>query len=235
MAQRILAGYHKKPFAYASKPFALRGLVKCADERCGCTVTPETHKEHNYYSCTNGKRIHAERIYVKEEDLLAPIKEEIAKLQMPEEEIDKLVKDLKEINKSKNEFYFSSLADLRKEHDQIEKRISGSYDLLVDGSITKDMFNSKLKEYKEKQSGLEAQMAQYTNADESFYLNVNMLLHVVKKASQVFEGSEPTTKRQILNFLLQNCQLDGKKLSFTLKAPFLGVLQSNSFVTKLRR
>ena len=95
LAQRILAGYHKKPFAYASKPFALRGLVKCADERCGCTVTPETHKEHNYYSCTNGKRIHAERIYVKEEDLLAPIKEEIAKLQMPEEEIDKLVKTSK--------------------------------------------------------------------------------------------------------------------------------------------
>jgi len=234
-AQRILAGYHKKPFAYASKPYALRGLVKCADEKCGCTITPETHKGHNYYSCTNGKKIHAERIYVKEEDLLAPIKETIAGLQMPEEEIDKLVNDLKAINKSKNEFYSCSLADLRKEHDQFEKRINASYDLLVDGSITKDMFNSKLKEYKEKQSGLEAQMAQYTNADESFYLNVNMLLHVIKKASQVFEGSEPTTKRQILNFLLQNCKLDGKNLSFTLKAPFLGVLQSNSFVTKLRR
>jgi len=46
------------------------------------------------------------------------------------------------------------------------------------------MFNIKLKEYKEKQSDLEAQMALYTEADESFYLNANILLHAVKKAQR---------------------------------------------------
>ena len=97
------------------------------------------------------------------------------------------------------------------------------------------MFNSKLKEYKEKQSELEAKMALYTNADESFYLNANMLLHVVKKASQVFEGSEPNTKRQILNFLLQNLTLEGKKLNFTLKTPFDRVLEANRCSTLLPR
>ncbi len=234
LAQRILDGYHKKPFAYASKPYAFRGLIKCADPACGCTITPETHKGHNYYSCTNGKRIHAERTYVREEDLLAPIKEVVAGLQMPEDKIEETVDKLKEINKAKNEFYFDSIADLRKEHDQLEKRISNSYDLLVDGSITKDMFNNKLKEYKEKQSELEAQTALYTNADESFYLNANMLLHAVKKASQVFEGSEPATKRQILNFLLQNLKLTGKKLNFELKTPFDRVLQANNCSTLLR-
>ena len=95
------------------------------------------------------------------------------------------------------------------------------------------MFNSKLKEYKEKQSGLEAQMALYTDADESFYMNANILLHAIKKASQVFEGSEPATQRQILNFLLQNLTLSGKKLSFTLKTPFDRVLEANRFVTGL--
>ena len=234
LAQQILAGYHKKPFAYASKLYAFRGLVKCADPACGCTITPETHKGHNYYSCTNGKKIHAERAYVREEDLLTPIEEVIAGLQMPDDKIDETVDKLKKINKAKNEFYFDSLAGLRKEHDQIEKRVSNSYDLLVDGSITTDIYNSKLKEYKEKQSELEAQMALYTTADESFYLNANVLLHVVKKASQVFEGSEPETKRQILNFLLQNLKLDGKKLSFELKTPFDRVLEANRCSTVLR-
>ncbi|MCX6724307.1 MAG: recombinase family protein [Candidatus Staskawiczbacteria bacterium] len=235
MCQRILAGYHKKPFAYASKPYAFRGLIKCADSACGCTITPETHKGHNYYSCTNGKKIHTERVYVKDEDLFDSVKETIAGLEMPEAKIKETVDKLKKINKAKNEFYFDSLAGLRKEHDQIEKRISNSYDLMADGSITKDMFNSKLKEYKEKQSGLEAQMALYTDADESFYMNANILLHAIKKASQVFEGSEPATQRQILNFLLQNLKLSGKKLSFTLKTPFDRVLEANRFVTGLRR
>jgi len=228
LAQRILTGYHKKPFAYASKPYAFRGLIKCADPACGCTITPETSKgQYRYYSCTNYKRVHEKRIYVKEEDLLSPIREVIAGLQMPDDKIDETVDKLKKINKAKNEFYFDSVAGLRKEHDQIEKRISNSYDLMADGSITKDMFNSKLKEYKEKQSELEAQMALYTNADESFYLNANMLLHAVKKASQVFEGSEPATQRQILNFLLRNLKLDGKKLNFELKTPFDRVLEAN--------
>jgi len=235
LAQQILAGYHKKPFAYASKPYAFRGLIKCADPACGCTITPETHKGHNYYSCTNGKKIHAERIYLKEDDLLSPIKKVIAGLQMPDEKIAETVDKLKKINKAKNEFYFDSIAGLRKEHDLFETRVSNSYDLLADGSITKDMFNSKLKEYKEKQSELEAKMALYTNADESFYLNANMLLHVVKKASQVFEGSEPNTKRQILNFLLQNLTLEGKKLNFTLKTPFDRVLEANRCSTLLPR
>lgn len=235
MCQQILAGYHKKPFAYASKPFAFRGLIKCADTACGCTITPETHKENNYYSCTNGRGIHDKRIYVNENDLFASIKKTIVGLQMPDEKIDETVDKLKEINKAKNEFYFDSVAGLRKEHDQIEKRISNSYDLLADSSITKEMFNSKLKEYKEKQSDLEAQMALYTQADESFYLNANILLHAIKKASQVFEGSEPATQRQILNFLLQNLTLSGKKLSFTLKTPFDRVLEANRFVTGLRR
>lgn len=234
MCQRILAGYHKKPFKYASKTYAFRGLIKCADPACGCTITPETHKGHNYYSCTNGKKIHSKRIYIKEEDLFAPIKKVIDGLQMPEDKIKETIDSLKKINKSKNEFYFNSITTLRKEHDQIEKRISNSYDLFVDGSITKEMFNSKLKEYKEKQSEIEVRMAQYTNADESFYLNANMLLHAVKKASQIFEGSEPATKRQILNFLLQNLKLDGKKLDFELKIPFNRVLDANRCSNLLR-
>ncbi|MDD5693123.1 MAG: recombinase family protein [Patescibacteria group bacterium] len=70
-AQAVSAGWHKKPFKYASKPFIFRGLIKCAE--CGCTITPETSKGLNYYSCTNYHKVHPKRLYVKEEELLAPI------------------------------------------------------------------------------------------------------------------------------------------------------------------
>lgn len=90
------------------------------------------------------------------------------------------------------------------------------------------MFNIKLKEYKERQLEIEAQLAQYTHADKDFYLNASMLLNLVKRAVSVFDGSEPATKRQILNFLLQNCILEGKNLKFELKNPFDGVLEANS-------
>ncbi len=228
--QQAMAGYHKKPFAYGSKPFALRGLVKCADKTCHCTITPEIHRGgHIYYSCTNYRKVHPKRIWIKEKDLLEPLKKAIAGLQMPENKIERTVAKLREINESKNKFYEDSITALRKEHDHIEKRISNLFDLLTDGVINKDMFAKKVKEYKDKQYELEEKMTHFTIADEDFYLNVNMFLHVVKKASIIFENSEPEVKRQILNFLLQNTELDGKKLIFKFKTPFDRVLEAKRF------
>ena len=220
--------YHKKPFAYGSKPFALKGLIKCADKNCGCVITGEMHKKkYVYYSCTNYKKVHSQRIWINEEKLMTPIKKVIAGLAMPEDKIQKTVEALRELNESKNKFYENAVANLRKEHDQIERRLNNLFDLLTDGTIDKDTFSKKVKEYKDKQFELEGKMKQYTIADEDFYLNANMLLHLVKRVSVVFENSEPDIKRQILNFLLQNSELDGKKLNFILKTPFDTVLKAN--------
>ncbi len=234
-AKQSMAGYHKKPFKYDSKPYSLKGLIKCADSACGCTITAETHRGHDYYSCTNSKRIHPERVYIREEDLLAPISKTIEELKMPEYKIEETIEQLKKLNKTKDEFYLNSITGLRKEHDQTKKRISNSFDLLADGSITNEIYNKKLKEYQEKLADLEIRMGQHTQADESFYMNAKTLLFILKKSCDVFKGSEPATKRQILNFLLQNITLDGKKLSFELKTPFNRVLEANTFITKLRR
>jgi len=233
--QKVRLGYHKKPFKYAGKPFILRGLVKCADEQCGCTITAEIHKNHSYYSCTNYKRIHQKRVYIREENLLSPINEALKNIRLSDKKIQEITDNLKKSEKSKSYFHKQSLATLRKEYDQIETRISNAFDLMADGSITKDMFNKKLKEYKEKQAGLETKMQSYTDADENFYLTANMTLNIAKMAYEIFQSSELEEKRQLLNFLLQNLKLQGKKLSFELKTPFDTVLQANKCSNLLRR
>ena len=96
------------------------------------------------------------------------------------------------------------------------------------------MFNNKLKEYKEKQAEIREEMGRYDQADEKFYLTANMVLNLAQKAEQIFESSEVSEKRQLLNFLLQNLKLQGKKLNFELKTPFDRVLQANKFVAGLR-
>ena len=96
------------------------------------------------------------------------------------------------------------------------------------------MFSKKLKEYKEKQAELEAKMQSYTDADENFYLTANMTLNLAKKAYEIFESSEISEKRQLLNFLLQNLKLQGKNLIFELKKPFDTVLQASKCSNLLR-
>jgi len=232
-AQEIRTGYHKKPFKYASKPFILRGMIKCAD--CGCTITPENAKGHTYYSCTNYHRLHKKRIYIREEALLTPIYETLKNIQLPDEKIKEITEDLRKSNQAKNHFHKQSLNVLRQEYDQIENRISKMFDLrLDDSSITKDMFNKKLKEYKEKQSELNEKIQKYTDADENYYIIANTVLNLAKRAYEIFQSSEVLEKRQLLNFLLQNLELKGRKLMFKLKTPFDTVLQANKCSSMLR-
>ena len=86
--------------------------------------------------------------------------------------------------------------------------------------ITKDIYDKRLKEYKEKQQGLLIQMNEHSKADENFYITAATVLDLASRALEIFESSEVNEKRAILNFLLQNPTLNGRKLLFKLKSPF---------------
>ena len=94
--------------------------------------------------------------------------------------------------------------------------------------ITKDMFADKLKELKEEQAEIRLKLAEYDKADEKFYLTANTVLNVAKRALEIFKSSEVPEKRQFLNFLLQNCELQGKKLEFSLRNPFDRILATRN-------
>ena len=96
------------------------------------------------------------------------------------------------------------------------------------------MFNQKLKEYKEKQQEILEKLKRHDSADESYYITLNTTLSLAQRAYEIFESSEVSEKGQLLNFLLQNCQLKGKKLLFSLKAPFDTVLQASKCSNMLR-
>ena len=96
------------------------------------------------------------------------------------------------------------------------------------------MFSYKLKEYKEKQAEIEIEMEQFTQADENYYVTASTVLNLAQKALEIFKSSEPMEKRELLNFLLQNLQLQGRNLVFTLKEPFDTVLEANRCSSLLR-
>ena len=223
--QQVFVGYAKKPTKYASKPFIFRGMIKCAV--CGCTITAEVHKGHHYYSCTNFKKIHKKRIYIREENLISPVSEVFKNMKLSNKQIEQITNELRKINENKNKFNEQIVNDLRKEYDKIENRISNMADSLFDGRITNDFYDKKLKEYKERQNDILNEMKKHDIADESFYINLNKVLSLAQRAYEIFESSEMDEKRRLLNFTLQNLELNGKKLSFKTKTPFDTVLVAN--------
>lgn len=116
----------------------------------------------------------------------------------------------------------------KQKHDTIEKRISVMYNDRLDGRISADIYDQKLKEFKEALYDIAFKTKQFDNANSTYYVTASIVLSLAQRAEEIFESSEPEEKRQLLNFLFKNLKLDGKELLYKLKTPFQGVLYANT-------
>ena len=69
-----------KPKGKGLKTYLYRGFFRCGE--CGCFITTETQKGHNYLRCTKRKNPCTQK-YVREEIITSQIKEEIKKVSLP--------------------------------------------------------------------------------------------------------------------------------------------------------
>jgi hypothetical protein len=232
-AEEVRKGWKKKPFQFMAKPFIFRGLIKCAV--CDCMITPEFKKgKYILYSCTNFKRAHEKRVYVSEADLLKPVYNALNRLKMPQDKVDGLVKRLQASSETKNLYHENAIRALDSQYLESNNRTERLLDLLLAGSITQDIYDTKFKKEKELQADVLLQKEEHTNADTQYHIVAKTVLNLAKRAVEIFDGSEPTEKRQFLSYLLQNCELNEKTLGFTLRSPFNLIAECSDSTTRLR-
>jgi hypothetical protein len=82
------------------------------------------------------------------------------------------------------------------------------------GSITKDTYDKKHQEYADKLQLLNIELDEHTKADYDYQTTVATVFSIARRAKQIFESSEPSEKRALLNYLLQNPTVNEKKLYF---------------------
>lgn len=96
---------------------------------------------------------------------------------------------------------------------------------IVCGGITKDDYDKKLQELKDKQHKLDLEAEEHTKADHDYKIVISQVFSLSRRVGALFKSSEVSEKRAILNFLLQNPTVSGKKLEFTMAKPFDSVLE----------
>ncbi len=229
--QDVFMGRRKAPTKLAGKAFIFQGLLICAS--CGCRYTPEIHKgRFVYYSCTNGRKL-CKRVYVNENDLLAPIVENLKMLsKLSDGQIERITDELRKNHESKTLYHTQAIEGLQKLYNEAQIRIDSLLDLLIDGKIDKEIYDKKQQELKKRQYDIGIQLEDYTKADESYHIAANMVLSLAKRAQEVFESSEPAEKRVFLNYLLQNPTVNGKNLSYALRSPFNAILELTTQPTR---
>ncbi|MBP6926259.1 MAG: recombinase family protein [Candidatus Pacebacteria bacterium] len=223
--QEVRKGRNKNRTKALSKDFIFKGLLKC--QNCGCSMTAETHAgKPTYYSCTNGKGT-CKRIYVNEKDLLKPIYEVLDRFESITEQTQQdLVDELRRTTEAEVVFHKTQVSRIRTEYDRVKEMDYRLLDLYTSTSITKDDYDKKHEEYRDKIQTLEIEMAEHSKADFDYQTTVATVISVARRAKSIFENSSDTAgKRAFLNYLLQNPTVNGKKLYFTIASPFNLVLE----------
>jgi hypothetical protein len=111
-----------KPKMRELKLYIYRGMFRCGE--CGCFITTETQKGHNYLRCTK-RKIPCSQRYVREEIIAEQIKKEIQKVSLPDDWADWMIKELqkeKEQKAQSSRFFAQKIEkEIKKIDDKLDK------------------------------------------------------------------------------------------------------------------
>ena len=223
----VRLGWNKKPFKYGGKDFLFRGLITCAIT--GKVVTAETKKkkyangkidEWTYLATWDPKNSN-KKIYVREDKILKQVEDIFATIGIKDPEILKdTLAHLKNTNEAKKSYHIQETAVLKKEHTETENKLNSLVDLRLNNELSKEEFQAKKQQLKDRQYEILQLLRNYDEADDKFIDTTATLINLASEAYETFKGSEMPQKRKMLNFVFQNLKLNVQKLEFTLRFPF---------------
>ena len=195
--------------------FAFSGLMRCGN--CGCLITAEKQKGHNYYRCTKIKQTCNEK-YLREENLIEQMKSWIQKVSIPDDWAKNMLAKMdkeKEQAKRESEIF---VQNLHQQKSEVEQKIEKLLDLYIEGGVL------TLEEYQAKKSKLLNEKLNIEQKIKDFEQMGNNWLEPMRK--MIFEARQAKIllsqgdNQQILTFLKNvgsNFILKDKKFNFCFK------------------
>ncbi|MEQ9618421.1 MAG: recombinase family protein [Deltaproteobacteria bacterium] len=220
IVQNIKAG--RDPFSgsgikYAGKEFYYRGIIKCAE--CGYSISPEEHRGKKYYRCTEYGGKHRAQ-YVNEDVLTDEFVKVFKRISISENTAKKIIQDLHQLNETNFMLSQELIDNLRKDKDKIRNRKSKLYDAYFDESITKDMYEAKLRQYDSELNKVEDKLKSVDETDKNFYVTADYIIQLAKHSSELFRCSEYEERRLLIKTVLLNATWNGVTLCYDYKEPF---------------
>ena len=206
-----------KPKTAELKPYDYRGLFHCGE--CGCFITTETQKGHNYLRCTKRKGPCNQK-YVREEVITSQMQTELKKYSLADEVADWLIAE-NEKDKSENEKI------LKNQTDKVNAEII-IVDLKLDKLMTAYLENAlTLPEYQETKNklivekhALNDKLTSLAQVSTNRFEPVKNFLEASKQAKIVAGEGDPTKIRSFFQKVGSNPLVRDRALVFSPRAPF---------------
>ena len=202
--------------------FPVRGFLKC--DNCGCLITASKKKGHDYYYCTNGKKIceESKKGYIREKVLYESISEVFKNLYFSERKIEIMYKSAKERLNSNSDYLNNAIEGLKNELESLRLKENRLLDVFLAEQISKEIYDNKILELQNQKVVIEKQISDLEKQQPSFTLEPvkNVFLQGNISSKEFLNGDE-FKKREVLKNLLWNLTIKDKKIvKIQYKSPF---------------
>ena len=189
--------------------FDFLGLMKCAS--CGCSITAEIQKGHNYYRCTKKKGPCQEKHYLREEVLSEQIKSFLQKVSLSSQDTEKVLAALDSEQEQAKQQAQSKVESLKEQLKQVETKLAKLLDVYLADALSTEEYAAKKQEllsqkveFQEKINDFEQKGLSWLESAREFVLSLNQ----VAKLIETENGGEMTAflKNIGSNHVLENRQ-----------------------------
>jgi site-specific DNA recombinase len=223
--QDVRLNRSKSRTKYSSKPYLFR---KLSCHECGYSISfdgPKGKGKNTYGKCTeHGGKHNAE--WINEKILYEQVSDLLKKIEIPTSKIPQLLERIEKTYSSDQKYIADVKTKLQKEYDKLDAELEELFKDRKQFLSRADVFERMVKKIEIRQKEIKDELLDRNDDDEKFTLGAKSIIDVCNRASELF-NSESTSleqKRKLLDYLLSNATLEGKKLHLTVKNPIEEVL-----------
>jgi len=207
-----------KPRKKEKHQFAFLGLMKC--KSCGCAITAELQKGHNYYRCTKKKGLCQEKHYLREENLVEQIQEYLQKVSLSSQDTEKVLFELEKEEVEAKERAKVDVQNLKEKLVDVEQKLEKLLDVYLSEVITTEEYTFRKQKLLNEKLSISELIGDFEQKGLSWLEPAREFVLSLAKADKLKNsGNYP----EILTFLKNigsNNFLQNRKWHFEAKIPY---------------
>ena len=208
-------------------PYIFRGLIKCGVS--GRKVTCDLKKGKYVYLIVRDPENPKKKLWIKERDVIEQVEAALASIQVPKAYLPDIKEHINKTHESEKAYHIQSIKQLNDEMEQINVKTDTMTDLLISGTITKDVYDRKFSQLQQRRKEISALQEEHQEGNEEFKTALSALLTLTSKAPDMFKSSKTPLKRTLVTLVFSNLELNGGKLEYTLREPYCGLENIESY------
>ena len=214
---------------YGSKQVAIfgSGWLRCAHPECGCKIIYDprkgTARPHHYYHCTNGKKVHQSMkgMNVREEHIWEQFGKAVESITINQTLAEQIMEALNETHQKVRAAKKREIAEFRAALKELEAKEDDLYSDQRNHKIEESQYKRMIAKVRADRDYYTKLLEQANEALDGVYLETaESVLKLATDAKSLWNNRNPQEKRDFLDKILSNPQLDGPTVRYEMKKPF---------------